>query len=435
MSGSASPTFSHSSRVCEGNGVLVRGIARLPIEILQRIFMDFIESYEKNFSCVGVLSSVNRQWYCACQHTLICKFAAKKIFVAYPLVHLLTSTSTGPLETCALKNRWHADQTSWRSSAQSFQALCEAMKEVKLYETQRSFCEYVKRRRAFVLHAIISFALLCFSTSLFIVVCLAEGIQFRELYRSTNVFILLWATYAAFFASVISNVVMVAHFEPVPLLTRLRKNKLLIQGSCLAVAIVSFSVVLPTILFQVNLSRRERFDWLWCGAAPISVLMLWQLYVLFSAIDLQALKPLLRARRVDWRPRIVLTNLALSIPYTFPLWCATTIFTALRYVDHRDHIYIVISALPPLVAFSVLSVAFFIDFIVLLRIKHLITSVALLFAALSPLSLMLMEFRGLCLLPLTVASFIFFTKHMQLMTLQSLKQLIDELQRNKRSTR
>ncbi|ORC84168.1 uncharacterized protein TM35_000481290 [Trypanosoma theileri] len=408
-------------------------VKRLPIEIIHRIFMEVIESDNSNFAWIGILSCVCWRWYCACQHPVMWEFVAKKIFVVYPLVQRLRSA---PLDKSDMQllNRMRRlgapeqfitqHNTMEPLIAPTSQTLRKAMEEVKRYQESRSYYEYVQRRRLFVLQMVLSWILLSFSLFLGTTVCAIEGISLGDFCTPSTAFSLLWMTYTAIVTIVIANVVMEAHFEPKPLFYRLRKNKPLIIRSAVAIVIGLCCVALPTFLVQVNISRKERFAWLWCGITPIVSLCLWQIYVIFSCI-VPSVKQQLGEQRTGFKLKAIIMFFFLNIPYAFPLLFAGALFCILKYIEYGGKIYMLVGTIPVLTSLAVLTLLFLVDFCLTRRAKDLVTCCCLFLAMLFPLSLMWIEFRGLCLLPVATASFVFFFAHLRLMASKAFRELVD----------
>ncbi|EKF30854.1 hypothetical protein MOQ_005321 [Trypanosoma cruzi marinkellei] len=405
----------------------------LPIEILHRLFMEVIENDNHNFSWIGVLSSVCWRWNCACQHAVMWEFIAKRIFVAYPLVQRLHSA---PLDQSDMRllnkmRRLGAPEqfitqhdTMEPLIAPTNRTLRKAMEEVRHYLQSRSYYEYVQRRRVFVLQMFLSWALLSFSLFLGTTVCSAEGIALGALCSPSMAFSLLWMTYLSIVTIVIANVVMEAHFEPKPLFYRLRKNKPLIIRSATGIIVGIACIAFPTLLVQINFAREERFPWLLCGITPMVSLCMWQLYVLLSYVAPEV-KQHIHEQRTGFRPMAIMTFLLSNVPYVYPAFFAGTIFCIFQYVEHGGRMYVLLAIIPVLTSLVVLTLLFMLDFFLTRRAKDFITCGCLFLVLLFPLSLMWKEFRGLSLLPVATASFLFYVTHLKLMAMRALQELID----------
>ncbi|RNF22112.1 uncharacterized protein Tco025E_03274 [Trypanosoma conorhini] len=407
-------------------------VNRLPIEILHRIFMEIIASDSYDFAWIGVLSGVCWRWNCACQHTVMWEFISKRIFVAYPLVQRLHSA---PLDQSDLQllNRMRRlgapeqfitqHDTMKPLIAPTNRTVREAMEEVKHYLKSRSYYEYVQRRRVLVLHVFVSWALLSFSLFLATTVCLAEGIALGVVCSPNMAFFLLWMTYLSIIVIVLANVVMETHFEPKPLFCRLRKNSPLIARSATAIVVGIACVALPTLLVQINFSRAERFPWLLCGITPIASLSMWQLYVLLSYVA-PDVKQQITEQRTVFRPKAIMTFLLSNVPYAYPALFAGTIFCILQYVEYGGRTYVLFAIIPVLTSLVVLTLLFLLDFCLTRHAKDFITGGCLFLLMLFPLSLAWREFRGLTLLPVVTASFLFYLTHLRLSAMRALHELV-----------
>ncbi|RNF01695.1 hypothetical protein TraAM80_06818 [Trypanosoma rangeli] len=405
----------------------------LPIEILHRIFMEVIENDNYDFSWIGVLSCVCWRWNCACKHTVMWEFISKRIFVAYPLVQRLHSAPLDQSEM-QLLNRMRRlgapEQFITQHDimepliAPTNRTVREAMEEVKHYLKSRSYYEYVQRRRVFVLHMFVSWALLMFSLFTATTVCSAEGLALGALSSPNMAFFFLWMTYFSIIIVVLANVVMETHFEPKPLFCRLRKNKPLITSSATSIAVGIACVALPTLLVQINFSRKERFPWLICGITPIASLDMWQLYVLLSYI-VPDVKRQITEQRTVFRPKAVVMFVLSNIPYVYPALFAGTIFCILQYVEYGGRIYVLFAIVPVLTSLVVLTLLFLLDFFLTRHLKDLVTGGCLFIIMIFPLSLMWWEFRGFSLLPVTIASFLFYLTHLRLVAMRALQEIIE----------
>ena len=80
----------------------------------------------------------------------------------------------------------------------------------------------VAQQRAFVLHVMIFASVLLFTFFVFVTMLAAEGVTFLpEVFHFDNAFFLLWLIITLVFLTLISNIVMETHFEPMPCAERI----------------------------------------------------------------------------------------------------------------------------------------------------------------------------------------------------------------------
>lgn len=435
-------------------------IEQLPRELLHRVFRELLEGDDHCLRWMSVLSSVCRRWNMLCQDPLLWEFVARRTFVAYPLVvrlpflvpseAALVQKAQGAMATDAPDNHsgvHHAatnedpireaellvphsgppGRTVARRDTQpafppTRQTMKEAVEGVRVYRARQEYYQYVQRRRSFVLHLFLSITLLCFSLSIGTAMCAAEGIEWGWACQRQTTFAFLWLSYVSITAIIVANVVMQAHFEPQPLLQRLKNNKLLITASFVTMVLGICDVMVPTFLIQVNLAREERFSWLWCGATVIGTFCVWQCYALFCIMPdaREHLHHQLAAVNVKEGFQFVLLN----VPNAFPTLFAVATFCGLQYVQHGSRFYVLIGGMPVAVSLGVMALVFLLDFCALRRYKDLAVGACLLVALFFPLSLVWWDFRGYCLLPLVLASFGFFATHAYFVVKKALSELL-----------
>nr|CCC93268.1 conserved hypothetical protein [Trypanosoma congolense IL3000] len=415
-------------------------VRRLPLEILQLIFIEVIKSDNFNFAWVGVLSSVCLQWHFACQHPVMWRFVVKSVFVAYPLLRRMGGVSdnmrgSGHYLAFGPGNSAVYGDAASPATALTSQFLRQIIEDVRSYDERRSYHEYVRHRRVFVVGMMLSCALFIFSLFLFVTICVLEGIDFGGICTPHLSLTLLWTMYFVVFVLIISNIVMETHFEPQPLLPRLQKNKPLIVTSTAVLVIGVFTLALPTLLVHINLMRVTKFNWAWCGVTPFVFFLLWQSYVVFCHI-LRGVPRAEPAGRWWWcaRPADVVL-FVLSIPYAFPLCCAVSLYSLSQYVEYGGRVSLLVGVLPLLVSLPVLSMLLLLDFYMKSRTKDLLTGLSLAIASLFPVSLLWTDFRGYSLLPVAIASTLIFVTHLQLVAVRSFRELIEGARRCGRSSR
>ncbi|GET88434.1 hypothetical protein, conserved [Leishmania tarentolae] len=397
----------------------VSHVERLPRELLLNVFMDVIRNDGDNFGWIGVLSSVSRSWHQLCQHPVLWEYVAKRICVVYPLVVRLHGAAPYDAVSQEIVNRMRLLESKEQCIVQydplqplpapSRAALCKTMEKVRRYRESQQYYKCVQRRRHVVLHSFLSATLFSVAFAITTAMCVSEGLDIGGLCNTSVVFGFLWIAYLCIVAIIVSNVVMQAHFEPLPLVLRLRRNKLLIVASAVTILLGICDVIIPTLLIQINLGREERFSWLWCGITVILSFCLWQLYTLMYIMP--AARQHLRYQMAHVNVREGFQFVVLNIPNGFPFLFAAASFCALQYVQYGYRIYILLGGVPVIVSLGVLALVFLLDFYSLRRFKDLVIGTCLLLAMLFPISLLIWEFRGLCLLPLAAAAFGIFFAH------------------------
>ncbi|KAG5502520.1 hypothetical protein JIQ42_05401 [Leishmania sp. Namibia] len=405
-----------------GACVMRRGVPhveRLPRELLLDVFIDVIRNDGDNFAWIGVLSCVCRSWCQLCQHTVLWEYVAKRICVVYPLVVRLHSSAAYDATSRGMVNRVCLLEAEEQRIAQhdslqplpapSRATLRQTMEKVRRYRESQQYYKYVQRRRHVVLHFFLSITLFSVALAITMAMCVSEGFDLGGFCTTTIVFGLLWVAYLCIVAIIVSNVVMQAHFEPLPLLMRLRRNKLLIAASAVTIMLGICDVIIPTLLIQINLARKERFSWLWCGITVILSFCLWQLYTLIYIMP--AARQQLRYQMANVNVRAGFQFVVLNIPNGFPFLFAAASFCTLQYVQYGYRIYILLGGVPVIVSLGVLALVFLLDFYSLHRFKDLTMGTCLFLAMLFPISLLVWEFRGLSLLPLVAAAFGVFFAH------------------------
>lgn len=393
-------------------------------DVLVSIFMDVLQSSESLMRSVTVLSCVCRRWRLVCQDLLLWDYIAKRHFVVYPLVTRLH-------RDYALRHSYADKEVGVCPVAASLEAVLPrpspatvraAMREVKQHLAQRQYYNCVRRRRSFVLHLFLSLILLSITLSVTSAMCAAEGLSLCRLCTRTASFSFLWTSYILIAAIIVSNVVMQAHFEPQPLLMRLHNNKTLIVASALTIVLGICDIVVPTLLININMTRRQRFSWVWCGLTVILSFVVWQCYALASIMP-DAIAHV-RRQHSDFDVREAIRFFVFNIPNTFPILFAIAAFCLLQYVQQGHRIYVLLSGVPIIVSLLVLSIVFVLDFIYFQQLKDLSVGLCLLAASFCPLSLLVWDFRGWCLLPLVAASFGFFISHAYFMLRITLRNFV-----------
>jgi MFS family permease len=407
-------------------------IQRLPRELLLSIFIDVIRNDNDDFHWIGVFSSICRQWYELCQHPVLWVYVAKRICVVYPLVVRLHGTAPYDAASQELVNRMRLLGAEEQCIVQydplqplpapSRLVLRKTMEKVKRYRESQQYYNYVQSRRSVVLHFFLSVTLLSVSLAITTAMCVSEGYDVMGLCTTTTVFSLLWLAYTCIVAIIVANVVMQAHFEPQPLVLRLRRNKLLIAASAVTIMLGICDVIIPTLLVQINLAREHRFSWLWCGTTVILSFCLWQLYTLVYIMP--AAREQLHYQMANVNVREGFQFVMLNIPNGFPFLFAAASFCALQYVQYGYRIYILLGGVPVIVSLGVLTLVFLLDFYSLRRFKDLAIALCLFLAMLFPMSLLTYEFRGLSLLPLAAASFGVFFAHARYVVSKAIHELM-----------
>lgn len=381
---------------------------QLPIELVHKIWMDLIEM-EGNLGPVSIIARVSRGWHRLVNHQLMWAKIARWTFVAYPLLARLDSTPIDAEERAIVERISGAPSLlNEKIPVDNIvppdrEAVRRGLLEIKNYERSRRYQELVQRRRSFVLHIFLSLALLCFSLFLATTMCAAEHLDPITVCNSEVAFSFLWTAYVAIFGIVVANCVMAAHFEPRPLVSRLRRHTDLIKTSSATLFLCILFVALPTYLVQMNV-RSKSLPWIYCAAPVLIMLAGWQVEVLYNTTP-------------DLRQFFVTgSRLGLHALYTFLVHTTPTMFICavlgiVEYLESGTWVSLLVGVAPVGLSFFVLSIVFLVDFVMRHQVSDLTAASCLAVANLFPVGITLFEFRGYLLLPLVVASCGFFLGH------------------------
>ncbi|CCW70380.1 unnamed protein product [Phytomonas sp. Hart1] len=405
-------------------------IQRLPDDVLNLIFINVIQNEHAIFP-LKTLSLVCKRWNALCQHSLIWEVVVKKIFVVYPLVMFLEydvpfdEPSRGILADTKLlgdsKNSISQSEAVEERRAPTKELLQKAMTAVQEYSKRQQYYKYVQRCRGFVLHLFISASLLSICCAIISAMCAAEDVSSCSICTSQASFSFLWVSYVCIIALIISNIVMLTHFEPLPLFSRIRRNKLLITTSSTVIIIVIFDIIIPTFLIQMNLLRNQRFPWLWCGATIIFSFCVWQGYAL------RCIMPDAREHLYHQLESLNIRDgfhfLLLNIPNAFPLLFASAAFCALQYVQYGSRLYVLLGGIPVIVSLFIIMLVFLLDYLWFYRWKDLSIAICLFSGIFFPLSLLVWDFRGWSLIPLAISTFGVFLSHFFFVVIRVFREL------------
>ncbi|EPY29662.1 hypothetical protein STCU_03812 [Strigomonas culicis] len=331
-------------------------IDRLPREILLRIFINVIENDNYNFGWIVTFSTVCRHWYRVTSHPLLWEYVAKRKFVVYPLVMRLRMIPWDAYSQEIMDRMQALGATDQHMHQPDFAqtlppptryTMRKAIEKVKRQKERNQYYKYVQRQRSFVLHLFLSLTLLFLSLSILVAMLAAEEFQFKGILCKDTVFGLLYMCYLCVAAMIVSNVVIHTHFEPQPLLLRLRKNRLLITASTISMVLGLCDVVGPTVLIHINLSLRTRFSWVWCGLPIILSFLIWQCYAITYIVP--EAKQQLRQQMSVFSPREVLWFVVMNIPNMFPILFAIAALCGLHYVQYGGRVFVLLSCVPAMI--------------------------------------------------------------------------------------
>ena len=400
-------------------------VAALPAEIMHQVFMIVLDM-DGTTRPMAIMPLVCWRWAVLLQSSVMWEFMCKRHFVCYSMVQRLRTTPVNADEielvervasTPILAKRGGSDHRHMSSFLTRILTSKPAIdidpptnrtvrtftREVARYIQRKRYQELVSRRRTFVLHAFLSLALLLFACTLLTAMCAAEGLDPITMCNADVSFSFLWLTYVSILGIVVSNIVMEAHFEPRPLLTRLRNHTRLIMTSTAALAIGALFVALPTYLVQQNVKHRTR-SWLQCAAPIITALLMWQvevLYVLKSDLD-----------SFIHRPQLSLRVMYHSVTYMTPTMFTGSIVALSLYLDGTNNpLLLILGCLPLGLTFFTLSIIFFLDYMVWHRSSDLIAAFSLGVSNVFCILIVWFEWRGLLMAPLVVGAFCFFFGH------------------------
>jgi hypothetical protein len=276
-------------------------------------------------------------------------------------------------------------------------------REVRRYNERRRYQELVIRRRSFVLHAFLSLTLLLFACTLLTAMCAAEGLDPITVCNADVAFSFLWMTYTAVLGIVVSNIVMEAHFEPRPLLTRLRNHTKLIMTSTAALLLGLVFVCLPTYLVQQNLREKTR-SWLSCAVPVITAFQLWQVEVLYVLQhDFYAFMS---------NPHVTFSAAYHAVTYLTPSMFTASVVALASHLDGPPNaLYLVIGCVPLGLTLFTLSIVFFLDYSVWHRSSDLVAACSMTISNIFCILVVSMDWRGFLLAPLVAGAFCFFLGH------------------------
>lgn len=461
----------------------------LPAEVMHRIF-ELVLFMTDAIEPMSRIALVSRHWYELSQHEKMWEIVAKVFFVSYPLLQrlmraapiddddiriweksgsaLVPGTPPAPERREDLSVRPAAvARTELRNGSFSSSAkkavsvngapsqfkptaflaalpqICEmeppgnlsirkGLHDVKQYLGKKKYYELVQRRRAFVIHAFFSLGLLCFSMFLTIAMCAAEGYDPITVCNAETSFHFLWLTYLAGVAAVIANIVMETHFEPQPLLRRLRLHTEVIQASAAALTLCLVFIGFPTLMIQKKvqliaapgdsvpvdsangmwrpihwlLDQWNAPSWSTCFSPLTFALALWQGEVVFAV-------------RVDIKdffaaPYFSFSTMYHGFAYATPSLFAISLWCVAQYLEaggNAHWIFLLVGVMPLGLAFFTLTIVFLLDFSVKHESSDFTVAFALGVANIFTVLVAFTEVRGLTLLPCVVASFSFFVGH------------------------
>jgi hypothetical protein len=317
----------------------------------------------------------------------------------------------------------------------------KAFKDVRRYLASRRYHELVLRRRAFVIHAFVSLALLCFSMALLTAMCAAERLfDTIAICDSETSFHFVWLTYLSIVGAVLANIVMETHFEPQPLIRRLRMHTQLIQLSAALLSMSLLLVGLPTLLVQWNVQsvlhppETHRMDsyipslddaaastastaaivgepylpWVVCILPVLLALVAWQIEVLYAV----------RRDIVEFlqMPYFNSATMYHGFSYSLPTLFIIALLCLTQFLelggDPRYWPLLLVGTLPGGLALFTLTVVFTMDYNLKNQTSDVLAAACCAVANLCPLCIVTMErFRGFTVLPLVAASFGFFFGH------------------------
>lgn len=421
-------------------------VSSLPTEVMHRIFREVIAADPRDFYWMATLSLVSRRWNALCQSPVLWAFVVRRSFVVYPLIQRLDNAapldeaSQGVMDVMHKLGTWAERESAAAATGgdpdpvspllpPGRETVREAIGALRHYRARRQHYEYVQRRRSLVLHLFLSAMLLCLSVAITAAMCAAERVPVPYVCTKEMSFASLWLCYMCIVAMIVSNVVMQAHFEPQPLLLRLQRNRLLICASAAVVVLGIVDVMVPTVLIQVNLSRDQRFSWLWCGTTVILSFCAWQCYAL--ACIMPDARAHLRYQLTSLNVKEGIQFVVMNVPNAFPLLFAAAAFCALQYVQGGSRLYVFLGGVPIVVSLGVLALVFLMDYLALQRTKDLSVALCLFTAMFFPLSLLWWDFRGWCLLPLAGSVLGFFISHTRYVVRQALDEMRAVEQRNR----
>ena len=256
-----------------------------------------------------------------------------------------------------------------------------------------------------------------------------EGIEPSSALNVNVCFGFLWGTYLFVFAAIIANVVMKSHFEPQPLIPRVKRHLGLIMMSAGALFATLLVIAVPGYLLQRNVTmlvesvvsgnadvRPQRKEWLEAAAPVIIGLLAWQAEVVYST------RSTLYAWWHENTPRArgsFVMNVYYVGAHCTPLFFILALLSAVEAtVNPESTIHRAVGSAPLFVVFATLAVVFLMEFSVHRRLNDLLYALCLVSASFFPISIVVLPLRGLTALPLVLACCGFYLVHLNEMRRQ-----------------
>lgn len=362
----------------------------VPNDVLLIVFCLLLELAEDQRLVVRALTLVCRRWHRLLQQPHFWEHYVKLCLPSYPLIHRLAMNVPPKLPIAASLARPGVIYPSRESVATAFQNLVS-------YRSNKEYIKYLRQKRTLVLHVFVSFALTSAFGFFVAAMCTAEAFSPVGFCNTTVTFSFLWATYAIVFVGVVTNLLMTVHFEPLPLVSRIRRHFYLVAVSVVFLITALWTFALPTCLIQLNVSREadERFSWFYCAIPLMVTTVGWQIQVII----------LTRREILQWlrRPHCSLAWFFHFQAHCMPLLLLIAVYCVTQYVESQAYLFLFIANFPLLIALPSLAIIFLVDFILNLRLAEGITALCLCAASWFPICLVTMPVRGLSLVPLVLA--------------------------------
>jgi hypothetical protein len=378
-------------------------------------------------SPITALSLVNKRWRRACSSDAVWDYIARHFYPAYPLLpiseglspvptnpptpavstptrRLSNSSFTGgmlppslaaPQQPATTHNNATLGVCGLRNRRPTQHELSHQIRRLESFKQDLDTKHLVDTQQGYILHS-----LLCVAVLFLFVYLVMLTLALEDLHSTVDeTFTFLWATYGLVFVSIITNIVMTAHFEPQPILMRVYSHRKLIGQTALAIFGCLFSIFIPTYVTQMNLRKplAERTPWIAVVAPILCTLGVWQVQVIVSV----------RAPLGRWlrRPQLSMNALYHAVAHLTPSLFAATVLSFAQFLTSGTKWFLWISALPLLIAVATLAVVFCVDYFMRKRVVDGAICVCLcLIGAFTGLAATF-PLRGFSLVPLDIAMF------------------------------
>lgn len=404
-------------------------VLRLPRELFVQVVIQLLEM-EQALHPIATVSRVCRRFFELVQDDFVWSHVARNYFVAYPLLRSFMSpvgprpstpvtpvAAVPPLPDGGVVYRGRVGSSDARRLP-TMRSVLKGRREVAQYLSQREHMQRVAERRRYVLHVFLSFTLLCVFLSLTCFTFALEGVGPADTFSLSNGFNFMWASFVLVYATIVTNIVMQAHFDPHPIFVRIHRHFGLIAQSVAMLAGMLVTVALPLGMVQHNTVGAGRWTTAECVLPPCIGALAWQLRIIaWFRTDI--------ARWWRQGGRLGFSSLYHAAANSTPLYLAVTLGSVAAYIETGAYGFVALAAVLPFVSLVTLAVIFSVDFATRGNAMDGLASVCLFGSSACPLLFIVGIQRGYTLFPVAMAALLFFAAH--LAELRKLFLSVDEL--------